>query len=82
MSERKSLCDLSLVTVDYGWSDAKTREPGNTFRLTFRHSNGTQTGRIDIDESEAQQFVLELGAVIGGIASQVQLGANPKRDQS
>lgn len=73
MRERKALCDLSLITVDHGWSDAKTREPGNTFRLTFRHQNGTQTGRIDVDEAEAGQFLLELSVVIGALAAQLNL---------
>jgi hypothetical protein len=35
MSERKTLCDLGMVTLDFGWSDVETPDPGNTFRLTF-----------------------------------------------
>jgi hypothetical protein len=56
MSERRTLCDLELVTLDFGWSDAKTSQPGNTFRLTFRNRNGQGTGRIDVGHAEAEQF--------------------------
>jgi hypothetical protein len=72
MSERKTLCDLGLVTVDFGWSEAKTREPGDTFRLTFRHRNGQQTGRIDVDRAEAEQFAMELAAVMAAIVAQLR----------
>jgi hypothetical protein len=48
MSGRKTFCDLGMVTVDFGLSDAETPDPGNTFRLTFRHRNGQQTGRIGL----------------------------------
>jgi hypothetical protein len=34
VSERKTLGDLGMVTVDFGWSDAEAPEPGNTFRLS------------------------------------------------
>jgi hypothetical protein len=46
----------AAITVDFGWSDAKTRDPGNTFRITFRHRNGKETGRIDVDQAKAEQF--------------------------
>jgi hypothetical protein len=72
MSERKTLCDLGLMSLDFGWADATTREPGNTFRLTFRHRNGQQTGCIDIDQVEAEQFALELTAVMAAIVAQLK----------
>jgi hypothetical protein len=53
-----------MITVDFGWSDAKTRDPGNTFRITFRHRNGQQPGRIDVDQAEAEQFTAELAAAM------------------
>jgi len=31
VSERRTLCDLGMVTVDFGRTDAKTPDPGNTF---------------------------------------------------
>jgi hypothetical protein len=49
-SERKTLCDLGMVTVDFGSSDAAAREPGNNFWLTFRHRNGQETGRIAVQD--------------------------------
>jgi hypothetical protein len=64
MSGRKTLCDLGMVTVDFGLSDAETPDPGNTFRLAFRHRNGQQTGRIDVDQVEAEQFAAALAAAM------------------
>ena len=72
MSDRKTICDLGMITVDFGWSEAVKREPGNTFRLTFRHRNGTQTGRIDVDQSEAEQFALELSVAMAAIVAQLR----------
>ena len=68
MSEGKTLCDLGMVTVDFGRSDAETPDPGNTFRLTFRRRNGQQTGRINVGISEAEQFTAELAAAMTAIA--------------
>ena len=48
VSERKTICDLGMVTVDFDRSDARTHEPGNVFRLTFRHRSGQETGRIEV----------------------------------
>jgi hypothetical protein len=68
VSERKTLCDLGMVTVDYySGSDA-----GNTFRLTFRHRSGQQTGRIDVDRVEAEQFAAELAAAMTAIIAQLK----------
>ena len=72
MSERKTLCDLEMITVDFGWSDAKTRDPGNTFRVTFRHRNGKETGRIDVDQAEAEQFTAELAAAMTVIIAKLK----------
>jgi hypothetical protein len=71
VSERKTLCDLGMVTLDYGWSDAET-EPGNTFRLTFRRRNGQQTGRINVGISEAEQFTAELATAMTAIIAQLK----------
>jgi len=46
--ERKTLCDLETVAVDFGG------RPANTFQLTLRHRNGQQTGRIEVDQVEAE----------------------------
>ena len=72
MTERKTLCGLGLVSVDFGWADARTREPSNTFRLTFRHRNGQQTGRIYVDQVEAEQFAMELTTVMAAIVAQLK----------
>jgi hypothetical protein len=61
-----------MITVDFGWSDAKTRDPGNTFRITFRHRNGQQTGRIDVDQAEAEQFTAELAAAMTAIIAKLK----------
>ena len=62
MEERKTLCDLRLIGVDFGWSEARAGASGNTFRITFRHLNGQQTGRIDVDEDVSERFAVELAA--------------------
>jgi hypothetical protein len=67
MSQRKMLCDLGMVTVDFSGSD-----PGSTFRLTFRHRRGQQTGRIDVDRVEAEQFTAELAAAMTVIIAQLK----------
>ena len=72
VSERKTLCDLGMVTVDFGGSDAETREPSNTFRLTFRRRNGQQTGRIEVAQVEAEQFTAELAAAMTAIIAQLK----------
>ena len=61
-----------MVTVDSGLSDAETPEPGNTFRLTFRRRNGQETGRIDVDQAEAEQFTAELAAAMTAIIAQLK----------
>jgi hypothetical protein len=38
-------------------------EPGNTFRITFRHANGQPTGTIDVYQGEAEHFSVELEAI-------------------
>jgi len=45
MMERKVVCDLHLISVDFGREEEI--QPGNTFRITFRH-DGEQTGAIDV----------------------------------
>jgi hypothetical protein len=72
MSGRKTLCDLGMVTVDFGLSDAETPDPGNTFRLTFRYRNGQQTGRIEVQQVEAEQFTAELAAAMTTIIAQLK----------
>ena len=66
MSERKTLCDLGMVTVDFGG------HPANTFRLTFRHRSGQQTGHIDVHQVEAEQFTAELAAAMTVIIAQLK----------
>ena len=61
MMSRKVICDLNLVSVDFGREEEK--QPGNTFRITFRHVNGHPTGTIDVDQGEADHFAVELEAV-------------------
>jgi hypothetical protein len=72
MGERRTLCDLELVTLEFGWSDAKTCEPGYTFRLTFRHRDGQLTGRINVDHAEVEQFTTELEAVLAAIVAKLR----------
>ena len=67
MSQRKTICDLGMVTVDFSASD-----PGRSFRLTFRHRSGEQTGRIDVDRVEAEQFTAELAAAMTAIIAQLK----------
>ena len=72
MSKRKTICDLGMVTVDFDRSDAKTHEPGNVFRLTFRHRSGQETGRIEVHKVEAEQFTAELAAAMTAIIAQLK----------
>jgi hypothetical protein len=72
MSRRKTLCDLGMVTVDFGRSDAETPDPGNTFRLTFRHPNRQQAERIEVDQVDAEQFTAELAAAMTAIIAQLK----------
>ena len=51
---------------------AEIPDPGNTFRLTFRHRNGQQTGRINVGISEAEQFTAELAAAMTAIIAQLK----------
>jgi len=67
MNERRTLCDLGMVTVDFSGSD-----PGSTFRLTFRHRSGQQTGRIDVGRAEAEEFTAELAAAMTSIIAQLK----------
>ena len=67
MSERRTLCDLGMVTVDFNGSD-----PGSTFRLTFRHRSGQQTGCIDVGRAEVEQFTAELAAAMTAIIAQLK----------
>jgi hypothetical protein len=46
MMERKIVCDLNLVSVDFGREEEL--RPGNTFRIAFRHANGQPTGTIEV----------------------------------
>jgi hypothetical protein len=59
--ERKVICDLHLISVDFGREEE--RQPGNTFRITFRHANGQPTGTIDVYQGEAAHFSVELEAI-------------------
>jgi len=61
MMERKVICDLHLISVDFGREEE--RQPGNTFRITFRHANGQTTGTIDVYQGEAEHFSVELEAI-------------------
>jgi hypothetical protein len=61
MMARKVVCDLHLISVDFGRE--KELQPGNTFRITFRHTNGQPTGAIEVDQGEAEHFAVELEAV-------------------
>jgi hypothetical protein len=61
MMERKIVCDLNLVSVDFGREEEL--RPGNTFRISFRHTNGQPTGTIEVYQGEAEHFIVELEAV-------------------
>ena len=61
MMERKVICDLNLISVDFRREEEQ--RPGNTFRITFRHSNGERTGTIDVYQGEAEHFSAELEAI-------------------
>jgi hypothetical protein len=61
MMERKIVCDLTLVSVDFGREEEL--RPGNTFRIAFRHANGQPTGTIEVYQGEADHFIVELEAV-------------------
>jgi hypothetical protein len=61
MMERKIVCDLNLVGVDFGREEEL--HPGNTFRISFRHTNGQPTGTIEVYQDEAEHFIVELEAV-------------------
>ncbi len=61
MMERKVICDLHLISVDFGREEE--RQPGNTFRITFRHANGQPTGAIEVYQGEAEHFAVELEAI-------------------
>ena len=60
MMERKIVCDLNLVSVDFGWEEHR---PGNTVRIAFRHANDQPTGTIEVYQGEAERFIVELAAV-------------------
>jgi hypothetical protein len=61
MMSRKVICDLHLISVDFGREEEK--QPGNTFRITFRHLNGQPTGTIEVHQGEAEHFAVELEAI-------------------
>jgi hypothetical protein len=61
MMERKVVCDLHLMSVDFGREEEQ--QPGNTFRITFRHVNGQATGTIEVYQGEAEHFAVELEAI-------------------
>ena len=61
MMERKVVCDLHLMSVDFGREEE--HPPGNTFRVSFRHVNGHPTGTIEVDQGEAEHFAVELEAI-------------------
>jgi hypothetical protein len=72
--ERKVICDLNLISVDFGREEEL--QPGNIFRITFRHVNGERTGAIDVYQGEAEHFALELEAVAAFLRA--ALSANKK----
>src|SRR5215211_4778184 len=57
MMSRKVICDLNLISVDFGREEEK--QPGHTFRITFRHLNGHPTGTIEVDQGEADHFAVQ-----------------------
>ncbi len=61
MMSRKVICDLNLISVDFGREEEG--HPGNTFRITFRHINGQPTGSIELYQGEAEHFAVELEAI-------------------
>ena len=61
MMERKIICDLHLISVDFGREEEL--HPGNTFCITFRHANGQPTGTIDVYQGEAEHFSTKLEAI-------------------
>jgi hypothetical protein len=46
MMERKIICDLHQISVDFGRDEERQR--GNTFRIALRHANGQPTGTIEL----------------------------------
>lgn len=77
MGEPRMICELPLASVEYRWSEATTREPGNVFRIAFRRTSGTQICRFDIDRAEARQFVLSLSAIAAAMTAQLE-SENPQ----
>jgi hypothetical protein len=61
MMERKIICDLHQISVDFGRKEE--RQAGNTFRIAFRHTNGQPTGTIEVYQGEAEHFAVELEAI-------------------
>jgi hypothetical protein len=61
MMSRKVICDLNLISVDFGREEEDLA--GNTFRITFRHINGQPTGSIELYQGEAEHFAVELEAI-------------------
>jgi hypothetical protein len=77
MMERKVICNLHLISVDFGREEE--RQPGNTFRITFRHANGQATGTTEVYQGEAEHFSIELEAIAAFLRA--ALIANKKPNQ-
>jgi hypothetical protein len=75
MMERKVICDLHLISVDFGREEE--RQPGNTFRITFRHVNGQATGTIEVYQGEAEHFSVELEAIAAFLRAALIANKNP-----
>jgi hypothetical protein len=58
-----SHCCGEPITSKFKAAREEERQPGNTFRITFRHANGQPTGTIDVYQGEAEHFSVELEAI-------------------
>lgn len=78
MMERKAICDLHLISVDFGREEQ--HQPGNTFRITFRHANGQATGSVDVYQGEAEHFCVELDAIAAFVRAALIADKSPELD--
>jgi hypothetical protein len=75
MMERKVVCDLHLMSVDFGRQEEE--RPGNTFRISFRHVNGQPTGTIEVYQDEAEHFAVEIEAIAAFVRAALAVHRKP-----
>jgi hypothetical protein len=75
MMERKVICDLHLISVDFG------REEATSTRKYISHHlspcNGQATGTIDVYQGEAEHFSVELEAIAAFLRAALIANKNP-----